>query len=121
VTSEELKQLEELASKATKGPWTLDDPEDDGQIEVFSHAHLSLVANLVLGKRDAEFIAAARTAVPKLIERVRELETKHIACPACGTDWYLESPVKYSTMLLDRIAELKKALEEIEAISRGRS
>lgn len=76
VTVEQLAEWDRLASEATSGPWT------DG--EGFGYFCVSTQGEACFGscgccvepmsQLDAAFIAAARTAVPALIARVRELE-----------------------------------------------
>lgn len=83
MTPLDLKALEELASAATHAPWQQD--EDNGEHRIyggiFSGAERAVVEIADVwatedGKRaaNAAFIAAARTAFPALISRVRELE-----------------------------------------------
>jgi hypothetical protein len=70
-------QLEKLAAAATKGPWRMDrNSEDDLASVVMADgepvALISKWTDAVDGQ-DAEFIAAARTAVPELAGMVRDL------------------------------------------------
>lgn len=73
--------LQRLADAATEGPWLVDAHhwgagimDDDGdQLFVESHG-LTYSVN----PKDAEFIAAARSAVPALLDRVRELEAEKV-------------------------------------------
>lgn len=82
----DLDELERLANAATPGPW-IEDYTDHRIPYPFIHGPLSkpkgqlgvqlVVANLPISGReihDMAFIAAARTAVPQLVARVRELE-----------------------------------------------
>ncbi|MHA6765719.1 hypothetical protein [Streptacidiphilus sp. PAMC 29251] len=103
LTDEELDQLEELASAATPGPWymrLLDDQDAMGLVTVstvpdtglgerwphFDH-HEIVAATLVQQPRyvapadgrwdeNARFIAAARQAVPLLVDEIRRLRAQ---------------------------------------------
>lgn len=79
----DLDCLEVLAMKATPGPWLAQYEAADEQFCVTGAGHFDggrwmvcpEVATLERGgEDDAAFIEAARTAVPELIARVRELE-----------------------------------------------
>jgi hypothetical protein len=103
ITDEELNQLDELASGATPGPWymrALDDQEamslvavstvpDTGRGERWPHFdHREIVAaTLIQDPRyvdpaderwdeNARFIAAARQAVPLLVDEIRRLRAQ---------------------------------------------
>lgn len=79
----DLDRLEELAKTATPGPWAAEyDDADDwysvtgtGYFDGGNYMVCPHVATVESGgEADARFIAAARLAVPELIERVRALE-----------------------------------------------
>lgn len=80
MTENELKHLEELCAKATPGPWLR-----DGSGYVF-------VKNIEIGNSsdNAEFIIAAREALPKLIAEVRRLQARLNEilkeCPVCAVE-----------------------------------
>lgn len=86
MTEEELARLEALAAAATPGPWTerLDETRPDWR-RVYGEgrdiAYMPPWATTV--EPDAAFIAAARTAVPKLVAEVRRLR-EFTACQKCG-------------------------------------
>lgn len=64
-----IKELAALCDAATPGPWTVE-VSDDSTLVTSSHWDIAFdVSN-----PDAEFIAAAREAIPALIARVKELE-----------------------------------------------
>ena len=100
-------RLRELADAATHGPWTYDDgdgmvyaPFDSGGIEDYDE-----VARTCSGTTcDPAFIAAARTAVPALLDEVERLAEE------CA---YLES----DTALLKARQENQRLREGIEALA----
>ena len=74
MTTEELKRLRELCEKATKGEWY----EDCGCVEdscgmatIATCGHGGIVIDQY--RADARFIAAARTALPALLDEVERL------------------------------------------------
>ena len=88
MTEQELQAIEERASKATPGAWIANESHYD--IAVFaphpSESGNTLIAEIDGGisedsKRDADFIAHARTDVPALIAEVRSLRAKLDAVP----------------------------------------
>lgn len=76
LTSEQVKDIEERAAKATPGPWSVDEifDEDDGtrfrSIDGWSEDGEEY---LCLCEADAEFVADARTDIPALLADRREL------------------------------------------------
>ena len=80
MTPEELKEIENRCNKATPGPWILIPPDDTtphwyvsrrlGEVEGF---YISCMFN---GKDDAVFVALSRETIPKLLEYIKELESK---------------------------------------------
>jgi len=77
MTREQLNKIEKLCAEATAGPWGLvmshrfnvydvfaQDKEPDGPFRVAK----------VFVDKDCSFIAMARTAVPQMLARIRELE-----------------------------------------------
>jgi hypothetical protein len=113
LTDEELNQLDELASAATPGPWymrLLDDKAAMGLVTVstvpdtgrgerwpnFDH-HEIVAATLIQQPRyvdpaderwdeNARFIAAARQAVPLLVDEIRRLRAQLVASHAKATE-----------------------------------
>ena len=65
MTPETLTRLEALCESATDGPWAV----------TSSMGYICLGPHVVTSE-DAEFIDAARMALPKLLARVRELEAE---------------------------------------------
>ncbi len=77
MTEERLKEIEERASKATKGPWF---KEVDGDQPWFWVTGTDKSADAIASytePADAEFIVHARTDVPELIAYVRKLQEKN--------------------------------------------
>lgn len=82
MTAEELDILQTLCDKATPAPWVRKNPSDRGQdyivgnIKSWSNENYIITCDSgVYGPRpnDADFITAAREAMPKLIAEVRKL------------------------------------------------
>ena len=82
-----LERIERRANAATEGPWGFSygdrryiaDPSTDIVGEVappYTGQSICVFAVASANEKDAEFIASARTDVPKLIARVRELEAE---------------------------------------------
>lgn len=72
MTAAELAALEALANAATEGPWEARYRASSKWWDIAPVA----VGHFPCHEKDAQFIAAARAAVPALIARVRELERK---------------------------------------------
>lgn len=89
----ELAEIEQRANAATPGPWVAFLAEDDplGRSQaIVSHKTNQSGARLGRfvtwmnddgGNADATFIAACRTDVPRLIARIRELNTMRLSSP----------------------------------------
>lgn len=81
MTDEELVNLEALADAATPGPWVFIKDRSTDRIESLSPESDHYVASgtcygdLGIENEDAEFICAARHAVPSLIDSVRALRS----------------------------------------------
>lgn len=82
-----LDRIERRANAATKGPWGFSygdrryiaDPSTDivGEVApLYSGQTMCVFAVASANQGDAEFIASARTDVPALVARVRELEAE---------------------------------------------
>lgn len=71
----DLDALKRLCDAATPGPWTVDGPWGVGQVWTTPAESGERIADSV-SDADAEFIAAARTAVPQLLARVAALEAE---------------------------------------------
>ncbi len=84
----DLERLERLCAEATPGPWFIQGGHNDYDIcgnqtgtkdgwaiadRVF---HLDVYTDAKRQERDAEFVIAARTALPLAIARIRELEAE---------------------------------------------
>lgn len=65
----DIKKLAALCEAASPGPWTV---EVDSDSTLVSSAHWDIAFSV--SNPDAEFIAAAREAIPALLARVKELE-----------------------------------------------
>ena len=78
MTPERIAELRALADAATRGPWTVADlrHQRGGQIRIFPHGDIH-IANVLARHEDAvanaEFIAAARSALPALLDEVERL------------------------------------------------
>ena len=107
MTAAELDELEALANAATPGPWK------PGVLKPGICAWIDSACGTVIDVTesppegmavdDANFIAAARDAVPKLIARVRELEREMSSSRECSCD---------SCQLEQRVRELEEALDD---------
>lgn len=75
LTEEQLAELERLAEAATSGPWTARVSKGTAYVSHEGPVGMTSVDdNGLFDPVDARFIAAARTGVPAIIARVRELE-----------------------------------------------
>lgn len=110
-----LEELKALCENATPGPWTAMDydhsPGDQGvpiiggglagSMEGHLTAYTMTLNNVSQSELDAQFIAAARTALPKLtaaVETVLAMHSREVSgvvyagmeeawCPECGQHW----------------------------------
>lgn len=108
----DLDVLQRLADAATEGPWkwTHEPGADDGALESPSEEGYVLCAHglhtegfIDVGVADAEFIAAARSAVPALLDRVRETHE------AWAKAWMInESLAKERDAALSTIARVRE-------------
>ena len=69
MTEQELTAIEERANAATMGPWVVDNDTDKRAIIATREA--GPIAGMF--RRDADFAAASREAVPALVTEVRRL------------------------------------------------
>lgn len=81
LTPEDRDRLRELAENATPGPWMFDRDQRDGWMVVFGgnehpHGYNIIGSNEYLEPADAVFIAAARTAVPALLDMLGQAEAE---------------------------------------------
>lgn len=78
MTKQELDKLKRLANAALPGPWVVVRGSSGRVVWIENKAGCEVVdtadTGIVCRHEDANFIAAAREAVPRLIARVRELE-----------------------------------------------
>lgn len=100
MTEDELARLEALAEKATPNAgqgWAVSEGADDWGVvaterEPYGHVMVAYIAGWSAGDReqderaDAEFIAASRTAVPRLIALVREKDREITSLRAALVD-----------------------------------
>lgn len=78
ITPEDLSEWERLCGEATEGPWV----QDGGSVLVsgkpkkgnWNYYNFQAAQDEFMMEGDAAFISASREALPRLIERVRELE-----------------------------------------------
>ncbi len=85
MTREEIGALAALTAIATPGPWEAIDEE-----VITSASRDPNVLNIdAVFTQDAAFVAAARNAMPALLEEARRAQTIGIqACPNCGREWF---------------------------------
>jgi hypothetical protein len=110
LTAEEIAELRRLESKATEAPWV----EEEGEAELHSPEHRVVFA-ADMDDADRQFIAAARNALPRLLnelERSRAL-LKRIewmgsaypdasdmpCCPACDSQHKHEPDCELAALL----------------------
>lgn len=80
----DLDRADELAAKATPGPWQTSYLEEGiEEIETVEGGHVAVADGL---PADAEFIAFARTALPALVAEVRDLREREAA-----SEWETEA------------------------------
>jgi hypothetical protein len=99
ITNKKLDRLQKLCDGATAGPWHTEDVGEPPKRRWVVDAQYRCVAGGTaggIGPRafDADFIAAARTALPELIAEVRRLQKRceaaerdlelHGGCPSCA-------------------------------------
>lgn len=81
-------ELRRLAAQATPGPWYWASHETvDGDAWVVDAAHGIVASNHDGWSGDAPFIAAARSAVPDLLDRVADLEATLQRVRDVLTEW----------------------------------
>jgi hypothetical protein len=83
ITPEQLAEWDRYASEAAIGPWTRPSASDGVVTTSAGHPVVKQAHPC-----DARFIAAARTAMPALIARVRELEHALVAANAETRTWF---------------------------------
>lgn len=131
MNTEERKRLRELCEKATKGPWEAKEPAfapGIGRARVFGPGYAPKHDGKECIKlEDAELIAAARNALPAILDEVDRLEArvKELSNPATwrATINRLESAELEALAELDeRIAEnsaLKARVEKLEEVRKA--
>jgi hypothetical protein len=75
----DLDRIKALANSATPGPWVLGGLDQDGNRYIGNVIDDGVLDGVVAtsGDCDAEFIANARSLVPALIARIRDLEAEN--------------------------------------------
>lgn len=102
LTPEQLSEIEERTNAATEGPWIAEYSSEQGDCVIPHDAHSTreavAVCRLYLRAFDAEFIAHARTDVPKLVAEVKRLqaaasvvESVRATWPGLGTLWDVDT------------------------------
>ena len=71
------KEILEICSRATEGPWVRLDTPDYSEIYASPVISASSPLALVAGEVNADFIAFARVALPEFAQRVIELEKEN--------------------------------------------
>ena len=94
ITEQQLNEWEELAKAATPGPWEAELATERGswirQSDTSNLSAMSWGNTDQEGAANAIFIAASRTAVPALVEMVRELkaENERLRKVIGGSQWH---------------------------------
>lgn len=115
MTDEELEEIEDLAESAAPGPWWA----TSEVIGVFGETRWGIrcrnVTGLVelmrsgagrpYGPREFEFVAQARTAVPKLVAEIRRLRSEFGHCFHCNAGWDAVDPHTKNCPLRKRNSE----------------
>lgn len=109
-----LRELRELADAATPGPWDVSWTYGDAKTERYCvlgpkpfDNPIAATSRLKQGASDAEFIAAARTAVPALLdalEDARELMRAFADGPTDGYGMLQLARDRRARVFLDRLA-----------------
>lgn len=109
-----LQELEALCAAATQGPWAYEQDNGDSYVKSAGDGHV--VAEIEESKLrtersldDATFICAARTAIPELIARIKELDPDYNASPAQDAVGRVEA---LSAEAAAKRAKLDKALAD---------
>jgi hypothetical protein len=125
LTTEKIKAWRELASRATPGPWTANRRQcETGYVEGKDlNGGIIECSRGSDSKPNAEFIAAARTAVPELCDEVERLQSGYLrfekACRELVSNAYkLEfDRDKDRKVLQTKLDEAIEVLERIKAAS----
>lgn len=82
MSDKELRELEELANAATEGPWSNGTKARvDGECNTVKSGRVTICSVGVSNKpHDARFIAASRTAIPQLIQALRQERERVRVC-----------------------------------------
>lgn len=104
------KEILEICSRATEGPWVRLDAPDYGEIYASPVISASSPLALVASEVNADFIAFARVALPEFAQRVIELEEERER----GDYWK-----KGVTLLGEEVDELKKDNARLKAQNRA--
>ncbi|WP_139343223.1 hypothetical protein [Fictibacillus arsenicus] len=86
-----LARIRAQADAATEGPWTAEYSGEQGNCVLppgyQSTREAVAVTRLLSAQADAEFIAASRTTVPRLVDALRAVLELHVRaeCPTCGS------------------------------------
>ena len=77
LTTQELEAIRKRAEQATEGPWSINgkDYPNDKTAKLVTNKHV-YIAKSFNGESDADFIANARTDIPKLLAEVDRLNDK---------------------------------------------
>ena len=84
ITAEQLTQCEASIASATPGPWTVEREGGPGVLVCDDVG--DSVCRVSGNEADADFMATARTAMPMLLARIRELEEDHKAIEVIARD-----------------------------------
>lgn len=75
ITTEELQAIRARAEAATEGPWMYDVTDNVMNSDAPNYKEMPVIAEDFPFKPDAEFIAASREDVPKLLAEVERLKS----------------------------------------------
>jgi hypothetical protein len=103
-----LQELEALCAAATPGPWEVL-RNTDGRHLVGADGHGLVLMDVEPEHPDLQFMAAARTAIPELIARIKELDPDYHAAPAQDAVARAQALMREAA---ERRARLEKALAE---------
>lgn len=124
VTQEELAEWQRRCDAATPGEWTPRfkphskiDPSDEWHVDAappFGCVSCGLSDGDAQAQSDAAFIAAARSAMPRLIAEVARLRAEHVRCEPLESAYLstVSSLTSERSTLAARLAEVEKERDE---------
>lgn len=116
LTNDDLEAMEKLEREATAGPWSVSSPRPDDDL----HEHWCKFPNgndtTLMNEKDARFISAARTFVPRAIARIRELEAaqRTVELTSMSADAQCDQIRRMHAQLYRALQEAELALGVVE-------